>query len=66
MTKYVDRSLDSLRSRLTQKILPAVNKFQGICEANPPTSGELNDDVGMGKYYGRMHELYAERAKANT
>jgi hypothetical protein len=27
MTKYVDRSLVSLKSRWTQKILPAVNKF---------------------------------------
>ena len=66
MTKYMDCSLDSLKSRWTQKILPAVNKFQGICETNPPTSGELKDDAAMDKYYGRMRELYAERAKANT
>ena len=43
--KYVERSLDSLKSRWTQKILPAINKFQGICKTNPPTSGVLKDDA---------------------
>jgi len=66
VTKYVDHSLDSLKSRWTQKILPTVNKVQGICETNPPTSGELNDDATMNKYYGGMRELYAKSAKANT
>ena len=58
MLKYVERSLDSLKSRWTQKILPAVNKFQGICETNPLTSGELKDDVTMDRYYGIMHDIY--------
>lgn len=56
MTKYVDRSLDSLKSTWTQKILPTVNKFQGICKTHLPTSGELKDHTVMDKYYGRMHE----------
>jgi len=57
--------LDSLKSRWTQKILPAVNKFQGICETNPPTSGELKDDAHMDLYYARMRDIYEERAKDN-
>ena len=35
--KYIERTLDSLKSRWMQKILSAVKKFQGICETNPPT-----------------------------
>lgn len=66
LSKFVERSLDSLKSRWIQKILPAANKFQGICETNPPTSGELRDDATMDKYYGRIRESYSERAKANT
>ena len=45
---------------------PCCQKFQGICETNPPTSGELKDDTMMDKYYGRMRESYAETAKVNT
>jgi hypothetical protein len=55
--KYIERTLDSLKSRWTQKILPAVNKFQDICETNPPTSGELEDDAIMDKYYQRMRDM---------
>ena len=68
LSKFVEHSLslDSLKSRWIQKILSAVNKFQGICETNPPTSGGLRDEASMDKYYGRMRELYSERAKANT
>jgi hypothetical protein len=58
--------LDSLKLRWIQKILPAVNRFQGICETNPPTSGELRDDAMMDKYYGKMRDLYSEHAKAHT
>ena len=64
--KHIECTLDSFKSRWTQKILPAVNKFQDICETNPPTSGELEDDTIMGKYYWRMRDMYAVQAKANT
>jgi hypothetical protein len=64
--KYIEWTLDSLKSRWMQKIVPAVNKFQGICETNPPTSGEVKDNAITDRYYWRMREMYAERAKANT
>jgi len=55
--KYIERTLDSLEIRWTQKILPAVNKFQDICETNPRTSGKLEDDAIMDKYYQRMRDM---------
>jgi hypothetical protein len=55
--KYIELTLDSLKIRWTQKILPAVNKFQDICETNPQTSGKLEDDAIMDKYYQRMRDM---------
>jgi hypothetical protein len=68
LSKFVEHSLslDSLKSRWIQKILSAVNKFQGICATNQPTSGELKDDAMRDKYYWRMREFYLERVKAST
>ena len=63
--QYIERTMDSLKSRWTQKILPAVNKFKGICDTNPPSSGEVKDDALMDKYYERMRSMYAERASTN-
>ena len=49
--KYVEHSVDSLKSLWTQKIQPVVNKFQGICKTNPSKMGELKDDANMDQYY---------------
>jgi hypothetical protein len=36
-----------------------VHKFTGIIYSNPPTSGEVNDDVLIDLYYRRMHEEHS-------
>ena len=56
------RGVESIRNCWQRRIQPAVNKFAGIVNSNPPNSGEVKDDALMDLYYSRMREEYAARS----
>lgn len=60
----VERELTSFKNHWNSKLHPpAVNKFAGLVETNPPKSGEQKNDALMNLYYNRMALVYEERVE---
>jgi len=58
------RSVESIRNCWQRKLQPAVQKFAGIIQSSPPTSGEVHDDALMDLYYSRIRHEYQARSKS--
>jgi hypothetical protein len=58
------RSVESIRNCWQRKLQPAVQKFAGIIQSSPPTSGEVRDDALMDLYYSRIRHEYQARSKS--
>ena len=58
-----DRPKGSLKSQWYTRLQPAIQKFAGIVEKNPPASGHLQNDKDIYLYWKNMRVLYSEQAK---